>query len=238
MEGGCAVTFYGKVPGSYYLTPPNIYARGLIFGKMFMEYGDSGKLESLSDGFSAEIDFKTKAFFGKGGEENEISGKIKHKQAGEVFKIGGSWAGMMTLHPKEGEKQILFDCTKVEVSKKKLSSIEAHEEFESRNLWKNLSVAIKANDQESATIEKQKVEDNQRLMLKNQKSLNIRWESRFFHFVDGKWMLKIIKEYNFVNFSIDSAKTPENSLALVKSFITSGPKLDIHKKFWQSVPPQ
>lgn len=60
MEGGCQVTFKGKFPGAYYLTPPNMYARGLLFGSMFMELGDNANLSSLNDGYFADIEFKTK----------------------------------------------------------------------------------------------------------------------------------------------------------------------------------
>lgn len=61
MEGGCTVT-YTTAAGrdSYYLTPPNIYARGLLFGSMFIELGDSATVSSIHCDLEAEIEFKCK----------------------------------------------------------------------------------------------------------------------------------------------------------------------------------
>ncbi len=44
----------------YVITMPNMYARGILFGKMVLELGDSCTAKNEKNGYSCDIDFKTK----------------------------------------------------------------------------------------------------------------------------------------------------------------------------------
>lgn len=61
---------------------------------------------------------------------------------------------------------------------------ENQEEKESRRLWAKLTEGLLANNQDMATDEKAKVEDEERTLRKERKQKNIEWKSRFFD-VDG-----------------------------------------------------
>ena len=44
----------------YVISMPNMYARGILWGKMFLELGDSCTAKNEQTGHCAEIQFKTK----------------------------------------------------------------------------------------------------------------------------------------------------------------------------------
>lgn len=79
-----------------FLTQPNMYARGILFGKMKYELGDHSFVRCPENHLSADIDFKTKGYFG--GTYNAIGGTIKNEQSGEIlYEISGMWSGEMSL---------------------------------------------------------------------------------------------------------------------------------------------
>ncbi len=79
-----------------FLTQPNMYARGILFGKMKYELGDHSFIKCPENGLMADIEFKTKGYFG--GTYNAIGGNIKSEKTGEIlFELSGMWSGEMVL---------------------------------------------------------------------------------------------------------------------------------------------
>ena len=76
----------------YVVTMPNMYARGILFGKMVLELGDTCTAKNEKLGVFADIEFKTKGFFS--GTYNAIAGKIR-KGTTDVGEIGGRWSHVM-----------------------------------------------------------------------------------------------------------------------------------------------
>lgn len=64
-------------------------------------------------------------------------------------------------------------------------------------IWSKVTSAIKAGNQTLATTEKTRIEENQRLLKSNE--VDAPWCSRFFHMINEKWELKIMREYFIVN---------------------------------------
>jgi hypothetical protein len=60
MEGQTTINFLDFPGEEYIATNPNVYARGILVGPMYMELGDSVVLECAKTGFKAEILFKVK----------------------------------------------------------------------------------------------------------------------------------------------------------------------------------
>lgn len=88
----------GKPDGGekYILTQPNMYVRGILFGKMKYELGDHSYIKCPELDLMADIDFKVKGFFT--GAYNAIGGQIKRESTGEVlYEITGSWSGEMFI---------------------------------------------------------------------------------------------------------------------------------------------
>jgi Oxysterol-binding protein len=44
----------------YVVTMPNMYARGILFGKMVLELGDTCVVKNMQTGILCDIEFKTK----------------------------------------------------------------------------------------------------------------------------------------------------------------------------------
>ena len=72
-----------------YLTQPNMYARGILFGNMKYELGDHSVVRCPELGLTADIEFKTKGYFG--GTYNAIGGFIKDKNDKHLFELSGLW---------------------------------------------------------------------------------------------------------------------------------------------------
>ena len=71
-----------------------MYARGILFGKMKYELGDHSFVRCPENHLVADIEFKTKGYFG--GTYNAIGGVIRNDKSGEVlYELSGMWNGEM-----------------------------------------------------------------------------------------------------------------------------------------------
>ena len=79
-----------------FVTQPNMYARGILFGKMKYELGDHSFVRCPESGLAADLDFKTKGYFG--GTYNAIGGFIKDtKTDKQLFELSGLWNEQMFI---------------------------------------------------------------------------------------------------------------------------------------------
>lgn len=76
-----------------FVTQPNMYARGILFGKMKYELGDHSFVRCPELGLVADVEFKTKGYFG--GTYNAIGGTIKNEKGETLFELSGMWSGEM-----------------------------------------------------------------------------------------------------------------------------------------------
>ena len=78
------------------LTQPNMYARGLLFGKMKYELGDHSYVRCPELDLIADIDFKTKGWVS--GTYNAIGGNIRYESTGEIlYELSGLWSEEMFI---------------------------------------------------------------------------------------------------------------------------------------------
>jgi hypothetical protein len=75
---------------------PNMYGRGILFGKMVLELGDSCTVRNDAHDFNADLEFKTKGFFS--GTYNAIAGRVKHGST-ELGDVTGKWSALMEFKP-------------------------------------------------------------------------------------------------------------------------------------------
>lgn len=72
------------------LTQPNMYVRGILFGKMKYELGDHSYVKAPELDLVADIEFKTKGYFT--GSYDAIGGYIKKESTGEnLYELSGKW---------------------------------------------------------------------------------------------------------------------------------------------------
>jgi len=194
MEGENRITLMGKPEdGEYVISMPNMYARGILFGKMVFELGDTSTARNEKTGLSCDLVFKTKGMFS--GTYNVVGGKVKNTISGyEIGEVSGTWSHSMQYKGiQSGKQQVLFD---VATDGKNMAIMhiqpESEQELnESRRLWSKLTAAIAAKDMEAATEAKAAVEDAQRELAKRREETGEKFVPRFFHQRHGLWVAKI-----------------------------------------------
>ncbi|KXS10853.1 Oxysterol-binding protein [Gonapodya prolifera JEL478] len=191
MEGGSYISFPGvkELEGEeYFVTMPNAYARGILFGKMYMEMGDKVTVRCAKTDLVAEIDFL--GFFT--GTYNAIKGVIKRESTGEeLFHLTGKWSDVLYIQiaPKDGEPHILFDAERARVHPITVAPIGEQEEYESRRLWSSVTASLLKQDMDAATMEKNLIEDTQRANARSRDAEGVEWSSRYFARHGERWTM-------------------------------------------------
>ncbi|KDQ17742.1 hypothetical protein BOTBODRAFT_105620 [Botryobasidium botryosum FD-172 SS1] len=212
MEGENRVTLMGKPEdGEYVISMPNMYARGILFGRMVLELGDLCTAKNTRTGMTAEVDFKTKGYFS--GVYNAIAGKVKRNNA-EIGDLSGQWNhAIYYKDAKTGNKRVLFDVTSedAKVAPKFVFPEEEQEPNESRRLWSKLTDAINQKDMEAATDAKNAVEDAQREEARKREESGVVHQPRFFIQRKGLWV---------PNFTLPT--DPDAAIIAVQEWMWSG----------------
>lgn len=180
MEGWGHVTLGERDSEVYIMNQPNVYCRGILFGKLKTELGDHMYVKCAKTGFEADIEFKTKGFIL--GAYDAIEGIIKNSNTSEqLYTISGKWNGVMEIKDlKSGKKNVLFDASTAILCKPKVRPFEEQWEYESRKLWKPTIDGLSKRDHNIATEEKFKVENEQRLRAKKRIEEGVEFHPRLF----------------------------------------------------------
>jgi hypothetical protein len=171
MGGGGFRILLGAHGEVYYVTWPNVYVRGVLFGSLLMEIGGPVVIKCPKTDLTVELEFVTKGFFG--GSYHKVTATCfrgKNK-ADKIFSVDGSWTTKTTVTRADGESEILFDTATSPVGS--TTEIPMNDEVEaakgetkrawsSRVIWKDCTESILAQDQEGATTAKTAAEDYQR----------------------------------------------------------------------------
>ncbi|KAJ3304856.1 hypothetical protein HDV03_002238 [Kappamyces sp. JEL0829] len=227
MEGGSLISLAGI--DEYELSNPNVYARSILIGKMFMELGDSCVITSLKSSISCSLDFKQRGMFGGSNDTHCVSGKIFNRDTDEcLYKISGKWAGTtIALCKKDGKESVVFDGPRDSPKERIVLPLEEQEEFESKRLWHKVEAAVRQGDHKTATAEKLKIEDNQRSLVKKREASGEPWQCRFFTKVADAWEPVIMERIRQ-----DRAQNIATSSQVIRDFVYSKPAIDLHKAFW------
>ncbi|KAF9042056.1 hypothetical protein BJ165DRAFT_1415892 [Panaeolus papilionaceus] len=192
MEGENRVTLLGKPEdGEYVITMPNMYARGILFGKMVLELGDTCIAKNEKHGLYCDLEFKTKGFFS--GTYNALAGRVR-KGTTEIGEVSGRWSHIMDFkNNNTNQRRVLFDAVKdgQNVCPKWVPPESEQEANESRRLWHKLTDAIVAKDMEAATVAKTAVEDAQREQRRKLEESGQVHVPKFFEKVNGQWLPKL-----------------------------------------------
>jgi hypothetical protein len=145
-----------------FITQPNMYARGILFGKMKYELGDHAVVRCPETGLEVDIEFKVKGWVG--GTYNAIGGYIKDTKSGKnLYELSGLWnAEMFIKDLSTGKKELLFDATSAKPHIPNARPLEEQAPRESQKLWDATNKAIKKGDHRGATDAKTAIEEEQR----------------------------------------------------------------------------
>lgn len=84
-----------------------------------------------------------------------------------------------------GQKELLFDATHAKPTPLKTRPLEEMEDRESQKLWNVVTAALKNRDQNVATAEKTRIEDEQRQEASRRADEGVDWRPRLFREVQG-----------------------------------------------------
>ncbi|RIB03952.1 hypothetical protein C2G38_1989118 [Gigaspora rosea] len=190
MQGESKIFFTNRPGEVYRITMPNVYARGILFGRMVLELGDNATVRCEKNDLICEIEFRTKGFFT--GSYNSIYGKIKRESTGEcLYEITGKWSDIMYIkNLTTGNKEVLFNVRESKIYPKIVAPEEEQEENESRRLWSKVTSALIGRNLDLATDEKTIIEDNQRNEAKLREAEGIDWRPRFFLYENDEFIFK------------------------------------------------
>lgn len=184
MEGWGHVTLGERDNELYLMNQPNVYCRGILFGKLRYELGDHMYVKCPTTGYEADIEFKTKGFIS--GTYDAIEGTIKNKNGETLYNISGKWNDVMEIKDiKTGKKETFFDVKSCTKSKPQVKPLDEQWNFESQKLWKDTIDALSKRNHELATAAKSKVEDNQRRLAKKRIEDGVSFHPRLFHEVNN-----------------------------------------------------
>ncbi|UZJ54675.1 hypothetical protein CBS101457_003995 [Exobasidium rhododendri] len=162
----------------YEIEMPNMYARGILFGKMVLELGDQSKIRNPANDLAADVEFKTKGYFT--GTYNAIAGKVT-RGGKSIGELSGKWNEVMEFkYSKSGEHEVLFDAHKAITARKTVRPESEQEEYESGRLWSKVTEGIKEKDLDKATDSKTAVEDAQRQRVKEREEKGETWRPKYF----------------------------------------------------------
>ncbi|KAK4689514.1 hypothetical protein P7C73_g599, partial [Tremellales sp. Uapishka_1] len=181
-----------RVPLMEYVQMPNMYARGILFGKMQLELGDTSSIVNPKTDYSCDVEFKTKGWISGG--YNAVAGRVKGPGKSEQGEVIGHWdTSMEYTDRKTSKRSVCFDAATAQVVPKSVLPESEQEENESRRLWSKLTEAVKASDMVAATTAKSAVEDHQRDLVRQREATGAPApDARFFvHVAGDKWMPKI-----------------------------------------------
>jgi len=168
----------------YFVTQPNMYARGILFGTMKYELGDHAYIRCPETGMVADLEFKTRGYFS--GTYNAIGGFIKDAHGKQLYELSGLWNEEMYIKDlTTGKKELLFDASHAKHSPPLARPLEEQGERESQKLWHDTTEAVKRRDQEVATDAKAKIEDMQREEAAKRNSEGVDWHPQLFRRVQG-----------------------------------------------------
>ncbi|CAH6718813.1 oxysterol-binding protein homolog 6 [[Candida] jaroonii] len=194
MEGWGHVTLGERDNELYLMNQPNVYCRGILFGKLRYELGDHMYVKCPTTGYEADIEFKTKGFIS--GTYDAIEGTIKNKDGDLLYNISGKWNDVMEIKDtKTGKKEVFFDVKSCTKSKPQVKPLDEQWDFESQKLWKDTIDALSDRNHELATAAKSKVEDSQRQLAKKRVEDGVSFHPRLFHEVNDDDKLNQDLEY-------------------------------------------
>ncbi|ORY93799.1 hypothetical protein BCR43DRAFT_443635 [Syncephalastrum racemosum] len=190
MQGESHVILTNRHNERYEITMPNIYGRGILFGTMTMELGDSCKVRCVTSDLACDLEFKTKGFFS--GQWNSVVGKIKKESTQEVLcEVSGQWSNELYIkNCKTSSKDILFDVKTSNICPKIVVPEAEQDTYESRRLWEKVTQAIKSRDMDTATNEKTAIEDDQRTKARTREEEGVEWRPLFFDQSNDDYKIK------------------------------------------------
>ncbi|XP_049805840.1 oxysterol-binding protein-related protein 11-like isoform X2 [Schistocerca nitens] len=175
--------YLGVHKEKYTFSLPAVYARSIL-SVPWVELGGKVTLTS-SSGFSANIIFHTKPFYG--GKVNVVTSDVKNETGTIICKIQGEWNSHFEFtYPNAATK--IIEVNSLDIYKKRVRPIEKQATFESRRMWLKVTEALKNKDIIAATAHKRQLEERQREGERRRSEQGESFPTSFFHQINQSWV--------------------------------------------------
>lgn len=170
QTGHAIVTLPNNNNETYLITLPSLNIRGIVTGRPSVELSGATYIVS-SAGMISSIEYSTKGYFS--GERNSFKATLKPLDGGDPFYTAqGVWSGVsnyVDLAGGDGESKLFFDSLTDKPVAPELKPKDEMGPLESHKLWSKVTHAINTKDYGTASREKSKIEDAQRVLAKARK---------------------------------------------------------------------
>ncbi|XP_016096355.1 oxysterol-binding protein-related protein 10-like [Sinocyclocheilus grahami] len=171
----------------YAFTFPSAYARSILTVP-WVELGGKVTISCAKTGYSANVTFHTKPFYG--GKVHRVSAEVKQNSSGKVVcKAQGEWNGTLEFIYSSGETKVI-DTNKLPVIRKMIRPVEKQGRTESRRLWQHVTAVLKEGNIDLATEHKHVLEEDQRSDERQRAANNMPWKPKYFNKEDDEWVYR------------------------------------------------
>lgn len=179
---GHAILHLDKYNEDYLITLPSLHIGSLISGSPYVELESKSYIIG-SAGFAARIDYSGQGWVS--GSKNSLSayiyphGKEKSKSS-VLYTADGSWTDKFVI--KDAHKKVVEEYNAKTEPKTPLqvADIKDQDPLESRRAWQKVADAITKGDMNTTSVEKTKVEEQQRAYRKKEQAEGKEWQRIFF----------------------------------------------------------
>ncbi|KAG0376697.1 Oxysterol binding protein [Mortierella sp. AD032] len=173
QTGHAIVTLPNHNNETYLITLPSLNIRGIVTGRPSVELSGATYIVS-SAGLISSIEYSTKGYFS--GERNSFKATLKSLDEDDddepFYTAQGVWSGVsdyVDLRKGDGEPQLFFDAGEDMPVAPELRPKDEMGDLESHKLWSKVTHAINIKDYGTASREKSRIEDAQRVLAKARK---------------------------------------------------------------------
>uniref|UniRef100_A0AC34QIA4 Oxysterol-binding protein n=1 Tax=Panagrolaimus sp. JU765 TaxID=591449 RepID=A0AC34QIA4_9BILA len=185
---GHAVVTFHEYDEKYVITFPNGYGRS-IMSTPWIELGGKVEVKCEKTGYSAEIEFLTKPFFG--GKPHKIQGGIyKQHLKKPILALRGEWNGLIYAKPLHGDEYLFLDVKAKPEVLKECDPISLQDDRESRKLWRHVTAALFRNKINIASSAKRWIEQRQRDETKRRQETGQIYQQKLFVKDGDDWKFK------------------------------------------------
>uniref|UniRef100_A0A8C2G7N4 Oxysterol-binding protein n=1 Tax=Cyprinus carpio TaxID=7962 RepID=A0A8C2G7N4_CYPCA len=171
----------------YMFTFPSAYARSILTVP-WVELGGKVTISCAKTGYSANVTFHTKPFYG--GKVHRVSAEVKQNSSGMVVcKAQGEWNGTLEFIYSGGETKVI-DTNKLPVMRKMIRPVQKQGQSESRCLWQHVTAALKEGNVDLATEHKHVLEEDQRSGERQRAADNMPWKPKYFNKEGDGWVYR------------------------------------------------
>ncbi|KAF7232803.1 hypothetical protein EG68_07902, partial [Paragonimus skrjabini miyazakii] len=185
---GSAVISVLNVDEEYVVTFPCGYGRNILTVP-WIELGGKTSIICAKSGYVANIEFKTKPFYG--GKKDLIHAEVRGpNEKKPLLIVDGEWNDKMCAEWADGKTEIFVDTRATPVLKKQVLPRSRQMENESRRLWEQVTRNLKYGDIDAATDAKCRLEQRQRDLARHRQENKLTWVPECFRGEGGNWIYR------------------------------------------------